>query len=80
MIVASALLFLVSIPVICASGLFAGGNFWMMVAGRAMQGAAAGLFGVIVLMYLAECPTPTRAARARACSSCSSRSASSSSP
>ena len=47
MIVASALLFLVSIPVICASGFFEGGNFWMMVGGRAMQGAAAGLFGVI---------------------------------
>ena len=42
MIVASALLFLVSIPVICASGFFEGGNFWMMVGGRAMQGAAAG--------------------------------------
>ena len=55
MIVASALLFLVSIPVICASGFFDGGNFWMMVGGRAMQGAAAGLFGVIVPMYLAEC-------------------------
>ena len=55
MIVASALLFLVSIPVICASGFFEGGNFWMMVCGRAMQGAAAGLFGVIVPMYLAEC-------------------------
>ena len=55
MIVASALLFLISIPVICASGFFDGGNFWMMVAGRAMQGAAAGLFGVIVPMYLAEC-------------------------
>ena len=55
MIVASALLFLVSIPVICASGLCDGGNFWMMVGGRAMQGAAAGLFGVIVPMYLAEC-------------------------
>ena len=55
MIVASALLFLVSIPVICASGFFEGGNFWMMVGGRAMQGAAAGLFGVIVPMYLAEC-------------------------
>jgi MFS family permease len=27
----------------------------MMVGGRAMQGAAAGLFGVIVPMYLAEC-------------------------
>jgi len=55
MIVVSALLFLLSIPVICASGLFEGGNFWMMVGGRAMQGAAAGLFGVIVPMYLAEC-------------------------
>ena len=55
MIVVSALLFLVSIPVICASGFFEGGNFWMMVAGRGMQGAAAGLFGVIVPMYLAEC-------------------------
>ena len=55
MIVASALLFLISIPVICASGLFEGGNFWMMVGGRGLQGAAAGLFGVIVPMYLAEC-------------------------
>ena len=55
MIVASAFLFLISIPVICASGFFDGGNFWMMVCGRALQGAAAGLFGVIVPMYLAEC-------------------------
>ena len=55
MIVASALLFLVSIPVICASGFTEGGNFWMMVVGRGLQGAAAGLFGVIVPMYLAEC-------------------------
>ncbi len=55
MIVVSALLFLISIPVICASGFFEGGNFWMMVGGRGLQGAAAGLFGVIVPMYLAEC-------------------------
>ena len=55
MIIASALLFLLSIPVICASGFYEGGNFWMMVGGRAMQGAAAGLFGVVVPMYLAEC-------------------------
>ena len=55
MIIASALLFLISIPVICASGFFEGGNFWMMVGGRGLQGAAAGLFGVIVPMYLAEC-------------------------
>lgn len=55
MIVASALLFLVSIPVICLSGFFEGGSLALMVGGRAMQGAAAGLFGVIVPMYLAEC-------------------------
>ena len=55
MIIASALLFLISIPVICASGFFEGGNLWMMIGGRALQGAAAGLFGVIVPMYLAEC-------------------------
>lgn len=55
MILASALLFLVSIPVICTSGFFAGGSYWVMVGGRALQGAAAGLFGVIVPMYLAEC-------------------------
>ena len=55
MIIVSALLFLISIPIICASGFYDGGNFWMMVGGRALQGAAAGLFGVIVPMYLAEC-------------------------
>lgn len=55
MIVVSALLFLVSIPVICGAGFFEGGNFWMMLGGRALQGAAAGLLGVIVPMYLAEC-------------------------
>ena len=55
MIIISAFMFLVSIPVICASGFFAGGNLWVMIAGRALQGAAAGLFGVIVPMYLAEC-------------------------
>ncbi len=55
MIIASALLFLASIPVICASGFFEGGNLGLMVGGRALQGAAAGLFGVIVPMYLAEC-------------------------
>ena len=54
-IVVSALLFLVSIPIICASGFFEGGSLWMMIGGRGLQGAAAGLFGVIVPMYLAEC-------------------------
>ena len=55
MIIVSALLFLISIPIICASGFFEGGSFWVMIGGRALQGAAAGLFGVIVPMYLAEC-------------------------
>lgn len=30
------------------------GNFWLFYAGRALQGVAAGLLGVIVPMYLAE--------------------------
>ena len=55
MIIISALLFLASLPIVCAAGWFPGGNLWLMVGGRALQGASAGLFGVIVPMYLAEC-------------------------
>ncbi|MDO5328574.1 MAG: sugar porter family MFS transporter [Coriobacteriia bacterium] len=47
--------FLLSIPVICGSGFFQGGNYPMLVAGRLLQGAASGLIGVVVPMYLAEC-------------------------
>ena len=54
-IIASAFCFFISIPVICASGLFAGGNFALLTIGRTLQGASAGLVGVVVPMYLAEC-------------------------
>ena len=54
-IIASAFCFFVSIPVICLSGLFDGGNFILLTLGRTLQGASAGLVGVVVPMYLAEC-------------------------
>ena len=58
MIILSALFFTLSIPVICASGLFEGGNFLLITLGRTLQGASAGLVGVVVPMYLAECLAP----------------------
>ena len=54
-IIVSAFCFFISIPVICASGLFEGGNFILLTLGRTLQGASAGLVGVVVPMYLAEC-------------------------
>ncbi len=54
-IIASAFCFFISIPVICVSGLFDGGNFLLLTVGRTLQGASAGLVGVVVPMYLAEC-------------------------
>ncbi|MGN0854921.1 MAG: MFS transporter [Kiritimatiellia bacterium] len=54
-IIASAFCFFISIPVICLSGLFDGGNFILLTIGRTLQGASAGLVGVVVPMYLAEC-------------------------
>ncbi len=50
-ILLSALLFTLSIPVIC----FSSGSFLMLMSGRILQGASAGLVGVVVPMYLAEC-------------------------
>ncbi len=50
-IVLSAFLFTLSIPIIC----FSNNVFWMLMAGRILQGASAGLVGVVVPMYLAEC-------------------------
>ena len=50
-IILSALLFTLSIPVICCSG----GVFTLLMGGRILQGASAGLVGVVVPMYLAEC-------------------------
>ncbi len=50
-IILSALLFTLSIPVIC----FSSGSFILLMSGRILQGASAGLVGVVVPMYLAEC-------------------------
>ena len=50
-IIISALLFTLSIPVIC----FSNNVYWMLMLGRILQGASAGLVGVVVPMYLAEC-------------------------
>lgn len=55
-ILISALLFTLSIPVICLSAYIGdGGSFGMLMGGRILQGASAGLVGVVVPMYLAEC-------------------------
>ena len=50
-IILSALLFTLSIPVIC----FSNNVYAMLMIGRLLQGASAGLVGVVVPMYLAEC-------------------------
>lgn len=50
-IILSAFLFTLSIPIIC----FSNGLFGMLMGGRILQGASAGLVGVVVPMYLAEC-------------------------
>lgn len=47
----AALLFTLSIPVIC----FSNGVFGIMLLGRILQGASAGIVGVVVPLYLAEC-------------------------
>lgn len=36
-----------------------GGNFWLFYSGRALQGFAAGILGVVVPMYLAEALPPS---------------------
>ncbi|MBR1870511.1 MAG: sugar porter family MFS transporter [Kiritimatiellae bacterium] len=53
-ILISAFCFTLSIPIICASALFSNG-FACLTLGRILQGASAGLVGVVVPMYLAEC-------------------------
>ncbi len=50
-IIFSAFLFTLSIPIIC----FSNGEFDVLMGGRILQGASAGLIGVVVPMYLAEC-------------------------
>lgn len=54
MIVASAALFLVAIPVVCLSG----GSFAVMVVGRVLQGMSAGYMSVVMPMYLTETLPP----------------------
>ena len=49
-IIISAFLFTLSIPIIC----FSDGAFGVLMGGRILQGASAGLVGVVVPMYLAE--------------------------
>lgn len=50
-ILIGSIVFLSSIPMI----VFSDGNYGVMVAGRFVQGASAGLLGVVIPMYLAEC-------------------------
>ena len=54
MIVASAALFLVAIPVVCLSG----GSFAIMAIGRVLQGMSAGYMSVVMPMYLTETLPP----------------------
>ena len=54
MIVASAVMFLMAIPIVCLSG----GAFWTMMAGRVLQGMSAGYMAVVMPMYLTEVLPP----------------------
>ena len=54
MIVASAAMFLVAIPVVCLSG----DVLWTMMAGRVLQGMSAGYMAVVMPMYLTEILPP----------------------
>jgi MFS transporter, SP family, solute carrier family 2 (myo-inositol transporter), member 13 len=50
MMVASGILFVVSIPIIALAH-----GYWPLVFGRLLQGISGGLIGVIIPLYLAEC-------------------------
>lgn len=54
LIVASAVMFLMAIPVVCLSG----GDLWRMMAGRVLQGMSAGYMAVVMPMYLTEILPP----------------------
>jgi sugar porter (SP) family MFS transporter len=49
-LILSALLFILSVPIICLSN-----SFVALIAGRLLQGISGGLIGVVVPLYLAEC-------------------------
>lgn len=46
----TAVVFMLAVPVICLSG----GNFWMMFAGRLLQGMGCGFMGVAAALYVVE--------------------------
>ena len=48
---ATALVFAAAVPLICLSG----GNFWVMFAGRLLQGAGCGFMGIAAALYVVEC-------------------------
>ena len=50
---ATALVFMAAVPVICLSG----GNFWVMFAGRLLQGLGCGFMGVAAALYVVESAT-----------------------
>ena len=50
---ATALVFMTAVPVICLSG----GNFWVMFAGRLLQGVGCGFMGVAAALYVVESVT-----------------------
>jgi SP family myo-inositol transporter-like MFS transporter 13 len=50
LMIATALMFCASVPLIALSH-----GFWALVGGRLLQGMSAGLIGVVVPLYLAEC-------------------------
>ncbi len=54
MIVASAALFLLAIPIVCLSG----GSLAVMLVGRVLQGMSAGYMSVVMPMYLTETLPP----------------------
>jgi len=48
---ATALVFAAAVPVICLSG----GNFWLMFAGRMLQGVGCGFMGIAAALFVVEC-------------------------
>jgi len=48
---ATALVFAAAVPLICLSG----GNFWLMFAGRLLQGMGCGFMGIAAALYVVEC-------------------------
>lgn len=49
----TAIVFAAAVPIICLSG----GDFWMMFAGRLLQGAGCGFMGVAAAIYIVEAAT-----------------------